>query len=87
MKWRLAEHVSFTEADRGGVLLNEARGTYWQVNVTGAQVLRSLLNGNDVPQTIQHLSAAYPDQAAQITGDVHGLIEAATKAELIQHEP
>lgn len=87
MNWRLGEHVSFTETDSGGVLLNEIRGVYWQVNPAGVQILRSLLNGKDENQIIQELSTTYPEQASQIAGDVHGLVETTRKAELIHHEP
>ncbi|USA02001.1 hypothetical protein NCG97_17145 [Streptomyces lydicamycinicus] len=38
-----------TDTDDGTVLLNERTGRYWQLNATGGQVLRQLLDGHEAP--------------------------------------
>ncbi|MEU8780899.1 lasso peptide biosynthesis PqqD family chaperone [Streptomyces sp. NPDC048637] len=47
MPIRLHPDVVATDTDDGTVLLNERTGRYWQLNSTGGQVLRQLLDGHE----------------------------------------
>jgi hypothetical protein len=76
MTWQLRTDVSTTNTDNGAVLLDERAGRYWQLNPTGALVLRLLLDG------------AAPHHIAQTLADRHALSTEQTAtdvAALLQH--
>ncbi|MBV9160086.1 MAG: lasso peptide biosynthesis PqqD family chaperone [Pseudonocardiales bacterium] len=76
MTLQLRTDVSATDTNDGAVLLDERAGRYWQLNITGALVLRLLLGG------------AAPDHIAQTLADRHKVSTeqaAADVATLLQH--
>ncbi|MEV4443460.1 lasso peptide biosynthesis PqqD family chaperone [Streptomyces sp. NPDC049577] len=84
MTFALRPDVSATDTEYGMVLLDEADGRYWQLNSTGALVLRALLEGATSQQTAQRLSERYPalprERAAD---DVAALVRSLTAARLV----
>lgn len=52
---QLNTNVVRTETDYGAVLLDTARGEYWELNPTGAAVLRVLLDGGGEAEAAQAL--------------------------------
>jgi Coenzyme PQQ synthesis protein D (PqqD) len=74
MTLRLRADVSTAETDDGMVLLDERVGRYWQLNLTGALVLRLLLDGCTPHQVAQTLADQYPVSAKQAAADIAVLL-------------
>ncbi|MFD5030741.1 lasso peptide biosynthesis PqqD family chaperone [Streptomyces sp. NPDC058220] len=83
MTFALAPHVTITGTDHGMVLLNERTGRYWQMNDTGALVLRCLLDGGTVESAVAALRERFPDAAQNTTGDVERVIAALCAAKVV----
>jgi hypothetical protein len=83
MSIALAPHVSLTEAEGGMVVLDERRGRYWQLNQTGAFVLRCLLDERDVDVVATTLRERFPDTPDDVTADVRGLVDSLHAAGLV----
>ncbi|GHF48160.1 hypothetical protein GCM10010218_32040 [Streptomyces mashuensis] len=84
MTFALRPDVSATDTDYGMVLLDESNGRYWQLNSTGALILRALLEGATPAQTAQRLGESYPALAPERTaGDVAAFIHSLTEARLV----
>jgi Coenzyme PQQ synthesis protein D (PqqD) len=74
MTVRLRADVSTTDTDDGLVLLDERVGRYWQLNRTGAFVLRLLLDGATPHQVAQTLADRHAISAEQAAADVTALL-------------
>ncbi|MFE0689194.1 lasso peptide biosynthesis PqqD family chaperone [Streptomyces sp. JH002] len=86
MKLTLAAHVAVTETEHGVVLLDERQGRYWQMNETGATVLRCLRDGGTPQSAVALLCERLPDTPAdreRVAEDVHRLVAALRAAELV----
>jgi hypothetical protein len=83
MSIALRRNVSATPTQEGMVLLDERASTYFQLNGTGARVLRSLLDGASVEAAAAELSACYPVSAEQAQADVTALIGSLSSAGLV----
>lgn len=57
MSIRLRPDVSLAETADGTVLLDQAKGRYWQLNATGARILRRLLDGHSPEEIAQAIAA------------------------------
>ena len=75
MTVQLRADVSTADTDEGMVLLDERVGRYWQLNPTGARVLRLLLNGAAPEQVACILADRYAGSIEQATADVTALLE------------
>ena len=75
MTMQLRADVSTVDTDDGLVLLDERAGRYWQLNRTGALVLRSLLDGAAPHQVAQTLVDRHPVSSEQAAADVAALLE------------
>ncbi|MFF7881791.1 lasso peptide biosynthesis PqqD family chaperone [Streptomyces sp. NPDC007896] len=84
MKLTLARDVTLTVVDTGAVLLDGRRGRYWQLNHSGAGVLRQLLDGNAPDAAAAGLCAAAPVSDDQARQDVQALIDALSAAKLVE---
>ncbi len=82
MTFALAPHVTATPTEHGMVLLDERTGRYWQLNDTGATVLRCLLDGGSVESAVTALRIRFPDAGDQLTQDVTALVEALRTAKV-----
>jgi Coenzyme PQQ synthesis protein D (PqqD) len=83
MSLRLRADVSITKTDDGMVLLDERSGRYWQLNSSGALVLRTLLDGATLEQAATTLAARYPVCQEQASGDVTALVTSLRAARLV----
>ncbi|MFF2512972.1 lasso peptide biosynthesis PqqD family chaperone [Streptomyces sp. NPDC058086] len=84
MKLTLARDVTLTVVDTGAVLLDGRRGRYWQLNHSGAGVLRQLLDGEAPDSAAAGLCAAAPVSDDQARQDVQALIDALSAAKLVE---
>ncbi|MDH6453366.1 MULTISPECIES: lasso peptide biosynthesis PqqD family chaperone [unclassified Streptomyces] len=84
MKLTLARDVTLTVVDTGAVLLDGRRGRYYQLNHSGAGVLRQLLDGDAPDTAAAGLCAAAPVSDAQARQDVQALIDALSAAHLVE---
>jgi hypothetical protein len=80
---RLHPDVSTTDTDDGTVLLNERTGRYWQLNTTGAHVLRELLDGRRPAAIATALASRYGIDSQQAERDVSAVIERLRGSELV----
>ncbi|MGH8887587.1 MAG: lasso peptide biosynthesis PqqD family chaperone [Egibacteraceae bacterium] len=83
MTLRLRADVSTADTDDGLVLLDERAGRYWQLNSTGAFVLRTLLDGGTPQQTAELLADRHAVTTAQAAADVAALLEHLRAAGLV----
>ncbi|WKX69134.1 lasso peptide biosynthesis PqqD family chaperone [Streptomyces sp. XD-27] len=74
MTLRLRAGVSTAETDYGTVLLDERGGHYWELNPTGALVVRTLLDGGAEPEAVDALIAEFDIDRAQAARDVADLV-------------
>ncbi|MFD5271095.1 lasso peptide biosynthesis PqqD family chaperone [Streptomyces sp. NPDC058335] len=72
-----------TDTDDGTVLLNERTGRYWQLNNTGARVLRALLDGRQPDGIAADLADRYAIDAEQAERDVSAVIERLRGSKLV----
>ena len=75
MTLKLRNGVSAADTDYGIMLLDESSGQYWNLNPTGALVLRTLLDGGTPGQAVQAVTEQYevdPDTASQDVQDLVG---------------
>ncbi|MGH8899464.1 MAG: lasso peptide biosynthesis PqqD family chaperone [Egibacteraceae bacterium] len=75
MSLRLRADVSTTQTDEGMVLLDERAGRYWQLNRTGALILRILLDGAALQDAAKTLAERHAVSAEQAAMDVTALVE------------
>ncbi|MBO8185187.1 lasso peptide biosynthesis PqqD family chaperone [Streptomyces spirodelae] len=87
MSLRLRTDVTTCETDDGLVLLDARSGRYWQLNATGAAILRASLNGATPQQIAARLATRQPVTTEQATRDVQALIEQLEQARLVEAEP
>jgi hypothetical protein len=83
MSWQLRADVSIADTDDGMVLLDERAGRYWQLNPTGALVLRKLLDGAAPHQVAQTLADRHAVSAEQAAADLAALLERLRTAGLV----
>ncbi|AOS62357.1 lasso peptide biosynthesis PqqD family chaperone [Actinoalloteichus hymeniacidonis] len=83
MTFTLAPDVSLTDVGDSMVLLDEKGGRYWQLNATGAMVLRRLLAGAQVAEIVETLSERHPAAADRVASDVEAIIEALRAAKVV----
>jgi hypothetical protein len=84
LSYALAPDVSCAEADPGLVLLDGRRGKYFQLNGTGADILRSLLEGRGMAETASTLARASGEPAERVTRDVELLVKRLCRARLLK---
>jgi hypothetical protein len=74
MSHRLCTDISTVETDNGMVLLDERVGRYWQLNHTGAFILRSLLEGATPQDAAKTVAEHYGVSVERATTDVAALV-------------
>ncbi len=80
----LRDDVSVCSADDGMVLLDERSGRYWQLNVTGAEVLSALLSGATPQEVAARLAASRAVDEQRAAADVAALLDQLVKAGLVR---
>ncbi|MFE7135729.1 lasso peptide biosynthesis PqqD family chaperone [Streptomyces sp. NPDC057638] len=84
MSFTLAPHITLTETDGGLVLLDERAGRYWQMNDTGALVLRTLLDGGTTDTALAALRERFPAvDPERAAADVRKLVAALRAAKMV----
>jgi hypothetical protein len=83
MSLRLCSDVSELETDDGMVLLDERAGRYWQLNRTGAFIVRTLLEGSTPQEIAKTLAQRHGVSVEQVTTDVAVLVERLQTAGLV----
>ncbi|MEV3987423.1 lasso peptide biosynthesis PqqD family chaperone [Streptomyces sp. NPDC049837] len=84
MTLTLCRDVTVCDTDDGMVLLDGRRGRYWQLNATGALILRALLRGDDSARIAGQLARARPVTAEQAAQDISDLIARLARARLVR---
>ena len=84
MTVKLRDGVSAADTDYGIALLDEESGQYWNLNPTGALVLRMLLAGGTSAQAAQALTEEYAVDADTASQDVEDLLGGLHSAGLVQ---
>ncbi|MEV8306240.1 lasso peptide biosynthesis PqqD family chaperone [Streptomyces flavidovirens] len=84
MTLKLRTGVSCADTEYGIALLDEASGQYWELNPTGAQVLRILLRGGTSEQAVRDLTDTCDVDAESARDDVRGLVEALDSSGLVE---
>jgi Coenzyme PQQ synthesis protein D (PqqD) len=87
MSLRLRPDISACDTQNTLILLDQRRGRYWQLNTTGAAVLRALLSGATPTQIATRLSTARPVTLQRATADINALIEHLIHARLADPVP
>ncbi|MGH8900182.1 MAG: lasso peptide biosynthesis PqqD family chaperone [Egibacteraceae bacterium] len=83
MTLRLRADVSTTDTDDGLVLLDERASRYWQLNPTGALVLRALLDGATVQEAAETLADQHTVTTERAAADIAALLEHLRAAGLV----
>jgi hypothetical protein len=82
MTFKLRERVSAADTEYGIVLLDEDSGEYWNLNPTGALVVRTLLDGGSAADAVERLVEEYAVDADAARQDVHDLVDGLRSAGL-----
>jgi Coenzyme PQQ synthesis protein D (PqqD) len=83
MTLNLRDGVSAADTDYGIALLDEDSGEYWNLNPTGALVLRTLLAGGTPAEAVQALVERYDIDAGSASRDVRDLLGGLHSAGLV----
>jgi hypothetical protein len=83
MTLNLRDGVSTADTDYGIALLDEDSGEYWNLNPTGALVLRTLLAGGTSTDAVQALVERYDVDADSANRDVQDLLGGLHSAGLV----
>ena len=73
MTLKLRDRVSTADTEYGTVLLDEDSGEYWNLNPTGAIVVRTMLDGGSAADATHRLIEQYaidPDTAREDVADL-----------------
>jgi Coenzyme PQQ synthesis protein D (PqqD) len=84
MTLKLRDGVSTADTDYGIALLDEDSGQYWNLNPTGALVLRTLLEGGTPEQAALALTEQYAVDADTASRDVQDLMGGLHSAGLVK---
>ncbi len=84
MNIQVSPHVSTADIADGLVLLDERKGRYWQLNATGALILRSLLNGASLDEATELVTTRYEVDSDQAASDAAALLESLKSAGLVK---
>ncbi|NUT49130.1 MAG: lasso peptide biosynthesis PqqD family chaperone [Saccharothrix sp.] len=79
----LSPFVVVTETEDGMVFLNKRTRRYWQLNGTGSEILRLLLNGETEESAANKIHEKYANGVDHVLSDVHDLVRHLRTAELI----
>ncbi|WP_197696548.1 lasso peptide biosynthesis PqqD family chaperone [Nocardia terpenica] len=75
--------VTIADTEDGVVLLDRRTGRYFQLNVTGSQILRTLLDGSTIDAAVTALTASHGIGQDRARADVGKLIDRLSRARLV----
>jgi hypothetical protein len=83
MTLKLRDGVSTADTDYGTALLDEDSGEYWNLNPSGALVLRTLLEGGTSTDAVQALVERYDIDTDAASRDIQDLLGELRSAGLV----
>ncbi|MGK5553190.1 lasso peptide biosynthesis PqqD family chaperone [Actinomadura kijaniata] len=83
MSLRLRPGVSTADTEYGTVVLDERNGEYWQLNATGALVVRLLLDGRTLGQAAAAVAEEFDVTAERALDDATALLDRLRAAGLV----
>ena len=83
MSLRLRSTVLTTETDYGTVLFDERNGDYYQLNPSGALVVRTLLDGGNADDAVHTLVTEFNVDTARAQHDVTALLQQLRSSRLV----
>lgn len=83
MTAKLREHVGLVDTEDGAVLFDQRRGTYWQLNTSGAFAVRRLLAGTATDELAVAMTDRYPVDRDQALADIQALLGSLHRAGLV----
>jgi hypothetical protein len=86
MTLKLRDGICTADTEYGIALLDEESGQYWNLNPTGALVLRILVAGGTVAQIVEELAEQYAVETDIASRDVEELVGDLRSAGLIEQE-
>jgi Coenzyme PQQ synthesis protein D (PqqD) len=86
MALTLRAGVSTADTDYGTTLLDENSGEYWNLNPSGALVLRTLLDGGTPEEAAAALAAEFEVGDRAASEDVRELVDGLRSARLIEDD-
>jgi hypothetical protein len=84
LQLELREGVSAVDTEYGTALLDEDNGQYWELNPTGALVLRTLLGGGTPEGAVRALAEKYTVDVDTAGRDVAELLGGLREAGLVR---
>ena len=84
MRYRLAEHVSFTEVDDEAVLLDLNLGSYYGLNHIGARFLSAMQACQSVENAVSDIAEDFHMDAATVAADIDKLVKQLVSERLIE---
>jgi hypothetical protein len=84
MPLQIRDGVSTADTEYGTVLLDERTGHYWQLNPTGAEVVRLLMAGRTPAEAVQALTELFEVEEPQARHDVTTLLDNLRSAGLVK---
>lgn len=79
----LAADISTAETDYGVVLLDQKSGAYWNLNPTGALVLRTVLGGGGLDGAVAALVREYQVEKEIAVEDVREVVGSLVQAKIL----
>ncbi len=83
MNIKLRDNVTVADTEYGIVLLDEDGGKYWNLNPTGASVVRAVMDGGTPEQAARTLADEHPVDLATAQADVDELLSQLHAAGLV----
>ena len=83
MSLHIRAGVSTADTEYGTVLLDERTGHYWQLNPTGAEVVRLLMAGGTPAEAVRALTEQFEVDEPQARDDVTALLDGLRSAGLV----
>jgi len=81
---KLRDHLTVTDTEYGVVLLDEAHGEYWNLNPTGAVILRAVLEGGTPDDAARALTEEFDVESEAARTDVGELLGQLKSAGLLE---
>ena len=79
-----SKHVSIARTEYGSVVLDEVRGSYWQLNPSGTLIAEGLLEGRPRTEIVQSLVAEFDVTEIVAQADVAALADSLVEAGLLR---
>jgi hypothetical protein len=81
---RFRADVATADTEYGTVLLDQRNGDYWQLNPTGALVVRRLLDGDSPERAAEVLTEEFDVDLERARADVDALVAELRAAKLVR---